>query len=194
LKYLDLKSVGLRLERVPFYSGWELVEWVPKSVDLKQNYLKILKICDEIEEKEHLEVFGPQIELNLENPSDMGKPLVEVAGVAPTVVEVEEESSVEVLEARDSVDKEMGDQAMRTGDEPVLETVEERTGAKPVLEDVEMGTEDMHVHDIGVDDSHFEDYPGDDFEKVGEFTSADTPQTPVDLASRNFLRENPIQC
>ena len=42
--------------------------------------------------------FGLQIELNLENPTELGKPPVEVAGVAPTaVVEVEEESSVEVL-------------------------------------------------------------------------------------------------
>ena len=39
----------------------------------------------------------------------MGEPPVEVAGIAPTVVVVEEESSVEVLEASASVEKEMGD-------------------------------------------------------------------------------------
>ena len=67
---------------------------------------------------------------------------------------------------------------MRTGDELVLETVKERTGAEPVLEDVEMGTGDMPIHDTGAGDSHFEDYPGDDFEKVGEFTPEETSQSP----------------
>jgi len=83
---------------------------------LEPNYTEILEICEEIEEEEQLEVFGPQIELNLENFTDVGKPPVEVARVAPTVVvEVEEESSVEVLEARASEEKEMGDQVVRTG-------------------------------------------------------------------------------
>ena len=76
---------------------------------LESNYAKILEICEEIEEEEHLEVFGPRIELNLENPSDMGELPVEDTRVAPTVVVVEEESSVEVLEASASVEKEMGD-------------------------------------------------------------------------------------
>jgi len=66
LKSLDLKSVGLRLDCVPFHSRWELVEWVPTLVELGENYVEILSICEEIEEEEQLEVFGPQIELNLE--------------------------------------------------------------------------------------------------------------------------------
>ena len=41
-----------------------------------------------------------------------------------------------------------------------------------------MGTRDAPVHDMGDGDSHFEDYPGDDFEKVGEFTPEKTPQSP----------------
>jgi len=65
LKYMDLKSVGLGLDCVPFHSEWELVEWVPKSVELGENYVEILKFCDVVEEEEHLEVFGPQIELDL---------------------------------------------------------------------------------------------------------------------------------
>ena len=147
---------------------------------LESNYTEILEICGEIDEEEQLEVFGPQIELNFKNPTDVGEPPIEVTGVAPTgVVEAEEESSVEVLEARASVEKEMRDQAVRTGDEPVRETVEERTGTEPVLEDVEMGTGDMAVHDMGAGDSHFEDYPGDDFEKVGEFTPEETSQSPI---------------
>ena len=84
LKSLSLNSVGLGLACVPFHSRWELVEWRPKLVDLGVNYVEILEICDEIEKKEP-EVFGLQIELNLANPSDLGKPLVEAAGEAPTV-------------------------------------------------------------------------------------------------------------
>ena len=120
--------------------------------------VEVLKICDEVEEEEPLEVFGPQIELNLSNPTDMGEPPVEAAGVAPTVVvEVEEESSVEIVEAKASVEKMVGDQAEGTGSTPVLasaekelgdqvvgaadkpahEIVEERTGDEPVLMDVE---------------------------------------------------------
>ena len=157
LKSLGLNSIGLGFDCVPFHSGWELVEWRSKLHVLESNYAKILEICEEIEEEEPLEVFGPQIELNLKNPTDVSEPLVEVAGVAPTVgVEVEEESSVEVLEARTSVEK-MRDQAVRIGvepvlidveevrigDEPVLEVEEMRTVEEPVPADVEMGTGDI---------------------------------------------------
>jgi len=54
-----------------------------------------------------------------------------------------------------------------------------RTEEVPVLADVEMETGDMPVHEMEVGVSHFEDYPGDDFEKVGEFTPEKTPQTPA---------------
>jgi len=58
------------------------------------------------------------------------KPPVEAAGVAPTVVvEMEEESSVEVLA---SVKKTMRDQDDGTGSEPVLETVETKLGGQAV--------------------------------------------------------------
>ena len=73
--------------------------------------VRILKICEEVEIEDSIEVFGPQIDLILENPTELDKPLVEVAGVAPTtVVEVEEESSVEVLAF---VEKMMGEQAKK---------------------------------------------------------------------------------
>jgi len=73
-----------------------------------------MEICD-VEDKETLEVCGPQIELNLENPTDLGEPPVEATEVPPTVVvEVEEESSVELVEARASVEKMVGDQAEGT--------------------------------------------------------------------------------
>jgi len=123
---MDLKSVDLGLGCVSFHSGWELVEWVPKSVDLGKNYVEILKICDEFWEEEP-EVFRPQIELNLENSSDIGEPPVEVAGVAPTV-EVEDQSSVEVLKAKASMEKDAGSKAEGTRAKPVHESVVERTG------------------------------------------------------------------
>ena len=55
-----------------------------------------------------------------------------------------------------------------------------RTEEVPVLADVEMETGDMPVHEMEVGDSHFEDYPGDDFEKVGEFSPEKTPITPAE--------------
>jgi len=130
------------------------------------------------------EVFGLQIELNLENPFDLGGPPVEAAGEAPTVVEVEDESSLEVVKVETPVEKETGDlavhEAVGTGDEPVLESVEMGTGEEPVLAGIGMRTGDMPVHEMEVGDSHFEDYPGDDFEKVGELTPEETPQTPAE--------------
>jgi len=42
---------------------------------------EIEKICDEIEVEDSIEDFGPQIELNLKNPEDLGEPPVKVAGV-----------------------------------------------------------------------------------------------------------------
>ena len=92
LKCLDLKSVGLGLENVPFHFGWDIVVWNPKlsvkPVDLGVNLVEIMEICDEVDE-EQPEVFGPRIELNLKNLSDLGEPPVEAAGEAPTVVEIE---------------------------------------------------------------------------------------------------------
>ena len=66
----------------------------------------------------------------MENPEDLGEPPVEVAGVAPTVVvEVEEESSMEVLS---SVEKTKRDQAEGTGSEPVLEAAKTKLGGQAV--------------------------------------------------------------
>jgi len=171
----------------------------------------------------------------LENPTDLGKPLVEVARVAPTaVVEVEEESSVEVLT---SVQKKMRDQAEGTGSKPVLEAaetklggqavgtgepvhvedksgeepnlmevdqvvriggepvhkaMEEKIGTEPVPDDVEMGTGDIPVHNVGEGDLHFEDYLGDDFEKVGEYTPEKPSQSPSTPTPEHPAEETPL--
>ena len=96
---------------------------------------------------------------------------------------------------RESGEKEMGNQVVRIGDEPVHKAVAERTEDEPVhepvLADVEMGIGDKLVHDMRVGDSHFEDYPGDDFEKVGEFTPKDTSQSPSVPTLENPVEETP---
>jgi len=89
-----------------------------------------------------------------------------------------------VLEA---VEMDMGEPDVRTGDEPVHETVAERTRT----ESVEMGTGDVPVHDMGEGDFHFENFSGDDFEKAGEFTPEETPQTPADPAPAIPSEETP---
>ena len=53
-------------------------------------------------------------------------------------------------------------------------TEELKTGKELVPADVEMEIGDIPVHGVGEGDSHFEDYPGDDFEKVGEYTPEET--------------------
>jgi len=56
--------------------------------------------------------------------------------------------------------------------------MEERIGAEPILEEAVEETGAVHIQETGEGDLHFEDYPGDDFEKVGEFTPEETSQTP----------------
>jgi len=85
----------------------------------------------------------------------------------------------------------MGEQGVQTGNEPIDEAVEERIGAEPVIKDVEMGTGDIPAHDIGKGDSHFEDFPGDDFEKVGEYTPEETSQSPSIPAPEIPAEETP---
>ena len=86
--------MGLGLARISFHFGWDLVEWRPKSIDLEIGSVEILEICDEVEEEEP-EVFGSQIEINLENLANLGEPSVEATEEAPAVVEILDEPSVE---------------------------------------------------------------------------------------------------
>jgi len=182
-----------------------------------------VEIYKEIEVENSIEVFGPQIDLDLGKGSSIYdvEPLVEVPGVVLTVVvEEEEDSSVEILASGGEmkVDQAKGtgaepvpeaaeskregqsvgigepvlevdrsgeepdqmevNQAVRTGDAPIREVMEETTGADPVPEEVEEETGAMPVWETGEGDLHIEDYLGDDFEKVGEYTPEETPQTP----------------
>jgi len=54
-----------------------------------------------------------------------------------------------------------------------------------------METGDMPFRKMEVCDSHFEDFPGDDFEKVGEFTPEETPQIPADPTPEIPLEKTP---
>jgi len=230
-----LDSVGLGLECVPSHSGWELVVWEPRLPGVKLHASEIGEICEEIEVEDSIEACVPQIKLSLENPIDLGEPPVEAAGLAPTVVvEVEEDSSVEVLasmekKAKDQVEgtgaepvpetAEIGlrDQSERTveetvhdveeakiGAEPVLEKMKDRSGAEPDLMEVEEAVRprDELVHEVEESDLFFKDYPGDDFEKVEEYTQEETSQTPLTPApdhptepasSSTELRKNRIK-
>jgi len=70
------------------------------------------------------------------------------------------------------------DQVVRIGGKPDHEAVEEKTGAEPAPEDVAMKTGDIPIREVGEGDLHFEDYPGDYFEKVGEYTPEEPSQSP----------------
>jgi len=70
------------------------------------------------------------------------------------------------------------DEAVRTGDVPVREVLETGTGSEPVPEEAERGTGVVPDLGSGEGDLHFEDFPGDEFKKVGDFTTEDSTQTP----------------
>ena len=72
-----------------------------------------MEICEGVTEKESLEVCRPQSVGNFKILAELGEPSVEAVESVPTeVVEVEEDSSVEVLT---SVEKKERDQAEGIG-------------------------------------------------------------------------------
>jgi len=85
--------------------------------------------------------------LNLKNPSNLGEPPVEAAREAPTVVEIVDEPSAEGKAVEE----------IRTGAEPVLESVETGTGEEPVLADIGMRTGETPVLSAEAADFCFED-------------------------------------
>ena len=91
-------------------------EWLETEFD---------RICDEIKEEDPIEVFGPQIDLDLGEGSSINddEPPVEVSRVVPTVKVEEEDSSVEFLISRKEMKR---DQAEGTGAMPVPEDAELR--------------------------------------------------------------------
>jgi len=196
---MDLKLVGLGLSCVPFHSGRELIEWVSKSVNLGQNWIEILEICNVVQVDDSIEVFGPKIELDLGEGSsihDIGEPPVVVAGVAPTVVvEVGEESFVKFVEARVSVEKKEEDQAEGTRSAPVLEFAEKElgdqavgAGDKPAHETMKKETGDMSVL-MDVDEARTGDEPVLEVEELRtgkEPVSADMEMETGDMPVREM--------
>ena len=65
-----------------------------------------------------------------------------------------------------------------TGAVSVPEKADERTGSENVLKEAGEDTGAMPFRETGEGDLCFEDYPGDDFEKVREFTPEVTSHTP----------------
>jgi len=173
-----------------------------------------LEICDEVEIKDPIEVFGPQIVLDLGEGSSIhdDEPAIEVSGVVPTVEVEDGDSSVEIIISGKEMKKDQAegtgtepvpedamlrkegqavgtgepvldmdgsgeepdlmeiDTANRTGDVPAREVMEEGTGTEPVPEEVVREAGAVPVQETGEDDLHFEDFPGDEFDKVGDFT------------------------
>ena len=56
--------------------------------------------------------------------------------------------------------------------------MEEGIGTEPVPEEAVREVEAVPVQGTGEGDLHFEDFPGDEFDKVGDFTSEESSQTP----------------
>jgi len=69
--------------------------------------------------------------------------------------------------------------------------VEEKTRAEPIPEDVAVGTGDIPVREVGKGDLHMEDYRGDDFEKVGEYSPEEPLQSPSTPAPEHPAEETP---
>jgi len=60
----------------------------------------------------------------------------------------------------------------------VVEILDEPSEEGKAVEELRTGASPIHEKEAG--DSCFEDYPGDTFEKVGEITPEETPQSPSD--------------
>jgi len=70
------------------------------------------------------------------------------------------------------------DTAIRIGNVPVREVIKEGTGTEPVPEEAVTEAGAVPVQGIGEDDRHFEDFPKDEFDRVGDFTPEESSQTP----------------
>ena len=72
--------MGLGLNCIPFHSGWELAVWEPHLSKVEMHASQIVGICEEVEVEDLIEVFGPQIELDLGQGSSIHdvEPPVEV--------------------------------------------------------------------------------------------------------------------
>jgi len=99
--------------------------------------------------------------------------------------------SVHVEDRSEEPDLMKVDQVVRTGDEPAHEVVEEKSGVKLVPEDIAVETRDIPIRKVGEGDLHTEDYPGDNFEKVGEYIPEEPSQSPSTPAPEHPAEENP---
>ena len=70
------------------------------------------------------------------------------------------------------------DEAVRPGKVPVREVTEAETGSKPVPEEAKKEAGAVPDLGSGEGDLPFGDFPGDDFDKVGDFTTEESTQTP----------------
>jgi len=115
-----------------------------------------------------------------ENPVDFGVNLDE----SVVIYDEMEEEQHEVFGPQIKLDLGTGSSIHDLGESPVKAVEEEHAveviGVETSEEkpNEEMGTGDSPILRVGEGDSFFGDYPGDDFEKVGEINLEETPQTP----------------
>ena len=158
---------------------------------------ELLEICDEIESEEpavevpdvvptveikeedsSVEVFISGEKMRREQAEGTGSETVPEEALAKEDVQVVRtgESVPEVDRSGDEPDLMEVDVCVRTGEVPVLEAIGE--GARPELvpEEGEKGSGVFSDLGSGEGDLHFEDFPGDEFERVGDFAAEESTQ------------------
>jgi len=83
------------------------------------------------------------------------------------------------------------DEVVRTCDAPVREITEAGIGSEPVPEETERGAGTVPDLGSGEGDLHLEDFPGDEFDKVGDFTAEKSTQ-PTPAPAPKHPAETPL--
>jgi len=128
-----------------------------------------------------------------------GEPVPEVdrSGAAPDLMEIDaavRTGEVPVLEEVDEGTRpepvpDVGEE--KTGEAPVQEILEAGTGSEPVPEEVEQGAGAVPDLGSGEGDLHIEDFPGDEFERVGDLVAEESTQ-PAPAPAPKHPAETPL--
>jgi len=139
------------------------------------------EVLASMEKKERDQVEGTMAE-PIPETTEMGMGDQSERTVEETAHDIEKartgaEPVLEMLENRSGEEPDLMEvkEVVRTGDAPIREAVEEKTGAEPVSAGVSLGTGDLPVREVREGDLLFEDFPIDDFEKVGGSTLKKKP-------------------
>jgi len=134
------------------------------------------------------------VEWNLklsEKPVDLGVNLNEVVEICDEIKEKEAKVFGPQIEIDLGKEFDLGKPPVEAaGEAPAMVEIGDERSVEEKF-DEEMGTGDSPIHRVKAGDSLFEDYPGDDFEKVGEINLEETPQTPFELVLSVPSEETP---